>query len=271
MQRKTIQFHCESKDGLKHNSTMNSNVSFYINPAITINRDTEILTFSVNTFEIPISFYLVNDYNNKIMYNYNGTDSTVYIVKSNYSGKQLGSMINDLIPSITVTFDKYSFKLLFTSTNPFTLYKDSNSFDLMGFYTDTDKIAQFDGQNYKLTSDKPVNLSGTRSLLIYTDLALQTITTKGHSNILLKAPIDCSFGEIYFYNNYKGEELALSQNVLTSIQIKIKDDYNNYVDLQGFEWSCSMTFFITPKPIDEIVANNQEIMGLHEKSDNKTK
>lgn len=261
--RQTIQLHCDSKDGQKHNSTMNSNVTFFINPPITINREVENLSFCVNTFEIPISFYLVNDTNNKIRYNYNGAINTVYIDKSNYSGKQLGEMINDLIPTITIVFDKYSFKLSFTATSPFTLYKDSSAFDLMGFYTDTDKVAQYDGQNYKLISDKPVNLSGTKNLVIYTDLALNTITTKGHSNILLKAPINCSFGEIYFYDNYKAEELNLSQNVLTSIQIKIKDDYNNYVDLQGFDWSCSMTFFITKKSNEEIVKANEQIMGLH--------
>jgi len=260
-QKKLFKVYLDTKDAEKHNGNMNSNVTFFLKNAITINNTIEALSMSVDTAEIPVSWYLINETNNTLVFSVGNNNYSVQIPPSNYNLKTLTSVLNYLMETVDVSNDLYNLKFTFESQYQFEILNTSTCLDILGFFKETTKTGVLQSNNlYKLTSDTPANLSGTKNLFFYSDLSIPVLTSSGYSSILLKAPISCSFGEIYFYENIQSLVYPLNTNVITQIHIKVKDDWGNYINFQGFNFSLTLTFYVNESDSNDIFDN--QLMGV---------
>ena len=89
---------------------------------------------SIQSAQIPVSFYIVNVYNNIIKYKLGtGTIQTITFDRGNYNAVSFATQFKTKIPALTLTFNKYSNKYTISGTQDFTLYfSGSSCFQLLG-------------------------------------------------------------------------------------------------------------------------------------------
>ena len=119
----------------------------------------------------------------------------------------------------------------------------------LGDYWDGDNTAETDN----IFSVVDVN-SGIRSIFIRTNLTQTSVLDSniggGFSTILARVPIDVNSGGIITISPIDGSvhKLLIKAREITSFEIRLTDQRNRVIDLQGLDWDISLQFDFIETP-----------------------
>lgn len=234
-----IQIFLNSKSAIFKRNNYTSDVFFSID---NINLDkAKLMYISVQTAQIPFTFYNIDDYDNLLVF-YNGVTNISYnIPQGNYNVITLAAKIMSLIPGLTITFNELDNTYTFAYTNlNFGFRSTSTIFELLGFTDGFDYIST----TGSLTSNISINFFTIRNILIEIDnLILDNISSDNPNNasILCSIPISSSSGSIISYSNIYGISNRVN-NVrnFSNLHIRLLDNDLDLLDLNGANWSLTL-------------------------------
>ena len=234
-----------SKYGIQENGTMKSKMLF--NYKNLLSDDENILKSFVTVInaQIPCSFYVINELNNKLVIaGPTITTTTIYVSYGNYNANTLITELESKISAggltMTVAINKTNGILTFSSNGFLSYYFTSASTILEILGTTSSTIAT--STNY--TCPYPLNLLGVKKLLIKsTRLSIHSVSTFDYasSNILLTIPSDVSpFSMISYSSQSDANKNLLNIRSINEIDINIYDENNNYIDFNNLDWTMTL-------------------------------
>jgi hypothetical protein len=236
-----------SKNGIQENGTMKSKILFNFKNLLA--DDSNILKsfITVVNAQIPCSFYVINDSNNKIVISGPTiTTTTIYLTNGNYNANTLitelkSEFLNAGLVFSSIKINKINGKLKFTSDGFQNYYFTSNStiFDVLG--TTSDIIAS----STVYSCPYPLNLLGVKRLIITSNkLSVHSVSSLNYasSNILISIPSDVSpFSLISYATQSDASKNLLNIRSINELDINVLDENNNYIDFNNLDWTITLT------------------------------
>lgn len=229
---------------------------------------------SLNSAIIPYSMYNIRvGVNNELGYRFiaDNFGEVIQIPQGNYTITTLATTITGLLNAVgslsgtyTMSFDRTTMKYTISSSVT-EIYLDFNLTDKsihieMGY-------GPFDRSNgissAGVISPNVCDVNGSiHSLFIRTNLTSKSSIdsqTKSFSTILGKIPIDNNFGSVLFFNPRDNtQKILLDTHLINIITIRITDEFNRNVDLNGLHMNLSILIDIVNKK-DFIKKENRRI------------
>jgi hypothetical protein len=142
------------------NGTYLSNGFWSIPNFILHDENVSHIYFSVLHAEVPVSFYLINEYNNILALTVSAATTYYTITQGNYNITQLIAAISSLIgSSYTITFSNLTNKLTIKAAFEFTISAaGSTCTRLLGLSSTTDMTASLVGSTYTLVMPNCISL-----------------------------------------------------------------------------------------------------------------
>jgi hypothetical protein len=213
--------------------------SIYYLPVIEI-PDGHHIYLSLQNATIPYSFYSISSFDNTFIFGLVGDPATTYYVQpGNYNITQLIDVIKTAMgASYTITYSSITSKLLIThSTSNFIIYASTINHAL-GFSktTDTESTANL------LYSRDCVNVNQIRALNIEINFPTYNVNIAQayNQNILATIPVYVPPFSIITYTNNNNFRTNLYVNKLDQIQIRILDNENRLVDMNGVQYQMTL-------------------------------
>jgi hypothetical protein len=221
---------------LKKNGFLNSRLQFNIPFFIKKDKNVMYHTIKVLHAEIPYSFYIINEYNSKLVL----TTGTITFPYGNYNANTFMQMLQPLLPvNMTITFDTFTGIFTLTYNLTFSILSSSTCGKLMGFQSGT----SYTSVSNKITMLYPANFLGTKNLYIkIPSLIIENYNTntKDYST-LLALPIGVSpFGIINYDNVSASKNVIKNTNGTDLLDVVIVDDDNNDVDFNNIDWNITL-------------------------------
>jgi len=235
----------------KFNDTYLSSVSFEANNFIHSEGVTNLEVALIHA-EIPVSFYVINEYNNQFRFKNNTAPiTTVSIAFGNYNSTSLITALNTALndANFVITISKLTGKLSFTHNQPYIIYNDF-SFSIgtvLGFNPNTINNSVGTSNPYTLTPPHMLNLLGAKKLNIISN-ELNTINHSsevGSLSLLTSIAIDQPAYGLIIYENKSGIKHNLKVKDINNIDIQILDENHNLVNFNNIDWSMLLCFYIT--------------------------
>ena len=223
------------------NGGVDTDVTFAISPPLTIS-DFFNFTLTLESAEIPISFFNVNSSNNTFVYrrDHDGVETTITIPVKNYNATQLLTVLNTLVSSLdlVVTYDEQTNRYTFSAPADFKL--KGNAFRLLGLIPDS--LTFNSSSSNVLISPSMINLLFPRNCF------LKLISTQAttYNSILAKVQLSAEDLQILYWSGSVASEFAitLTDRVLTSIRVSLIDDDNQPIGgsegLNKIDWSIGI-------------------------------
>lgn len=212
------------------------------------------LLISLHTATIPYSFYNVRvGVNDKVYYTSAGVDGEITLTDGNYSATGLASELKTKLEAsigggftIVTTYSRETIKFTFTITGVASFSfrfsaTTATASELLGFYSGEDTAMTI---GVGTLCEKAIDLNDS----IHGLYIRQNIATKGtldneqgtFSNILARLPINTNAGGIIFYSPSDNDhETMVSTPTIQTIGVKLTDDRNRAIDLNGLHWQMS--------------------------------
>jgi hypothetical protein len=263
-----------SADVVKHHENT-THFSYTFKEAIHT-RDSEGMLVSLLSATVPYSFYNVRDgVNNKITYTVtdvayeslnnaqvlNVAFQSYTIEEGNYTHAQLKSAIQTHFTpvggvNLTIAFDEITRKFTFTNSSTkylkmWTDYEDSPRIEL-GLTRGTHNVYP----NVALKSQNVVDLNGAvHALFLRSNLPARGVfesETGGVSDVLGKISMNASPGGVITHSPSDSKhETLLFTNHVKSLTIKLTDERNRLLDLNGLHFQIGLLFrFVPLRPSD---------------------
>ena len=240
----TLIFVLNSKDATKTNGTMNSSVIF--NFPLSLKHDTDIIKSHIQIIacQFPVSFYIINQYNNILKYTVSSIIYTINLPFSNYNAYTIitaltsGFSINGhhIIPTI----NRGNGKLTFSSTTAFQFNTlNSTILKILGFLPQINhnSVANI------LNAPFPLNLLGIKRLTLssnsLTTVALNSNNYQTQSILGTVFVSEPPFGLIKHKTETNVNHI-LRNRLLSSFEILITDEDGNLVDFNNQEWTMKL-------------------------------
>ena len=224
------------------NGGVDTDVTFAITPPLTTS-DFFNFTLTLESAEIPISFYNVNSSNNTFIYrgDHDGLEETITLPIKNYTATQLLTVLNTLLSSldIVVTYDEQTNRYTFSSSaGDFKL--KGNAFRLLGLIPDATTFNS--SSSNVLVSPSMINLLFPRNCF------LQLISTQAttYNSTIAKVQLSAEDLQVVYFNGTIASEFSvlLSDRTLTSIRVSLVDDDGLALGaasgLNGIYWSLGL-------------------------------
>lgn len=245
----TIQIHLNSKYATSYNNNSVSDCNFTL-PLIEV-QDGYYIHLSVQSAIIPYSFYNIDSSNNCLFYqeiivdtNNNQTgviNTNLYISSGNYNAIQLAAYLQSNLPRTTVTYSTITGKYTFiNSTYNFIIKSQfSNCLGLIGLNSsdiyNTSVLKS-------LISYTPANLSPRQCICISSNLPTGNINNQLGNNrsIICSIPVSSQPFSLIVYNNQNNAKFNLYSNILNNINIRISDQNNSLLNLNGQFFSITL-------------------------------
>lgn len=246
-------------DGEQLNGDFNSDILFNFTDVVKRHSNTLYLTISIQSAEIPYSFYNVSENYNKIYYAKwyeNGgifgegiaiNPNTITIPEGNYTATTLLTEINNQFTSNIGVFTISSL------TGKITLTPANDTFELRIYTNDTtaQRILGMKNQDTTFSYNSgsgtqfiyPANLLGIQKIKIFSKaLSCDNITSHhlASNDMIDSVSVNASPFELISYNNTKSIESHMKATEVQQIDITLKDEYNNEIDFNGIDWSISL-------------------------------
>lgn len=221
--------------------TVDDNIanSIYYLPVIEI-PDGHHIYLSLQNATIPYSFYSISSFDNTFIFGLVGDPPTTYYVQpGNYNITQLVGVIQtEMGASYTITYNSITSKLLIThATSNFIIYASTINHAL-GFSktTNTESAANL------LYSRDCVNVNQIRALNIEINFPTYNVNIAQayNQNILATIPVYVAPFSIITYTNNNNFRTNLYVNKLDQIQIRILDNENRLVDMNGVQYQMTL-------------------------------
>ena len=281
---------------------LTTNYIYNLREALEIN-DTMVCLISLHSATIPYSFYNlrtdINDtltirvvyngvtYNNDIQLdqgNYNVSNLLTELVNKvntlEYDGSHTISNRATITKGTQFDYDRKLMKFAFYYTTTDDLLTQisflftsaqNNAGNIMGFYDDGTlyTLTRNGGSTNNLKSAKVVDLNDQ----IHGLYVRQNLVSKGtldnatgiFSNILSRIPITTNAGGVIFFSPNDGTHKSMVDlKSIQSIGIKLTDDTNRPLDLNGGHWQVSLQidYVFRKEPILELTKVSRRIMEL---------
>jgi hypothetical protein len=240
MNQETIQIFLNSKKANKYLDGFTSNCVFNL-PMIVLPRKTKI-SVSVQSATIPYSWYNVDYFNNKLVYNVNGgSDITIEIPQGNYNTNTLRNYLLSVMTGFSITYSSLDNSFTFThSTNNFEFKDNSTCMECLGF----DENIPHSSTSRILKSTNSINLFTIRNIYIQSNnLSLNNINhaTPTLANILASIPLTSGANSVITYSNVNNVKTTVNDIKNFSIlQIALTDQDGDILDLNGCHWSLTL-------------------------------
>lgn len=235
----TINLYLNSKYALKQlNGTSNCLFDFSTLPV----DDGEIYV-SIQSAQIPGTFYNCDDINNLLVYNVNGGANTNLVIpQGNYNVNTMLTYLQSVMSGFTITFDGQTNKYTFThATNIFSFKSTSTCFEMLGLKEGT----TYNSTGLSLTSDLCINFFTIQTVMIeISNLITNNKTSNVNENnpsILVSIPITTSQNSVLSYTNiYNLYERINSVKNFASLQVRLLDQDLDLLDLNGGNWTATL-------------------------------
>ena len=223
------------------NNGIDTDVTFAISPPLTTT-DFFNFTLTLESAEIPISWYNVNSSNNTFIYHLisSGVETTITIPIKNYNATQLLTVLNTLLSSlgVSITYDEQSNRYTFTGSADFKL--KGNAFRLLGLIPDATTFNN--SSSNILVSPSMINLLFPRNCF------LKLISTQAttYNATIAKIQLSAQDLEVVYFNGTIASEFSilLSDRTLSSIRVSLIDDdglaLGSASGLNGIMWSLGV-------------------------------
>tara|TARA_R110002126_G_scaffold253245_2_gene396292 strand:- start:767 stop:1513 length:747 start_codon:yes stop_codon:yes gene_type:complete len=237
-QSESIQIYLNSRYATEIIDDNTADCVYYL-PVIEI-PDGHHIYLSLQTAQIPYSFYSITSVDNVFEFGLVGDPPTIYYIPpGNYNITQIiDIMLLTMGANFTITYSTTTSKLLFThSTSNFTIY--ANTFNhAIGFSKSTDTTSQAN----ILYSRDVVNLNQIRALNIECNFPTGNVNVAqtNNSNILATIPVYVAPFSIITYQNPNNFRTNLYVNKLDQIQIKITSNDGNLINLNGINYQMTL-------------------------------
>jgi len=242
-----------SENATKINGDYNSNLFFNIPNIIQEHKDIEYLEVALEDATIPVSWYLINDSNNTLHYNYNSISDNIVLTNGNYNGSSIITEIQNRFSldkgiTVTVVLSQVTGKLDFRVSNAIT--------NMTFFYNLSTNLMRLLGftQTVSFTSvitPKPMNLLGIQKVQICSNnlatLSSFSSSTRLSGSVLQSVPVDVpSFHQITYIN--KGTHYGrMKSRFLDNIDIQLFDEFGNFIEMNGIEFTLTIVVRIFRK------------------------
>jgi len=238
--KNTCNLYLNSKQALTKINGSTSNCIFDFN---NLPIDDGDIYVSVQTAQIPGTFYNLDDINNLLVYSVgSGPNINLVIPPSNYNVNTLMTYLMTVMTGFTITYNSANNLYTFThSSQTFSFKSSSTCFELLGFRDGS----QYNSSGLSLTSTISVNFFTIRNILIECNNLITVNKTANvadnNASILTSIPITVSQGSILSYSNVFGlSDRVASVKNFSSLQIRLLDQDLDLLDLNGGEWSITL-------------------------------
>lgn len=212
-----------------------------------LNDDPDILytQISVQSAQIPISYYIVNIYNNILIFQV-GTSAVqmVAFTTGNYNASSFITEFNSKT-GLTMTLNKINGKLTIKGTSMvYLFFNGSTCFKLLGLSPTTDYTDSIIDCPY------PCQFQGiTRIKIISNQLATYSMdsTSGSFSNVLASISVNSGAYGILLYDNASQFKAILRPKSLNYIDIGLLDDDENFINFNNVSWHMTLQLDITRK------------------------
>ena len=220
------------------NADVNNNEYTFNLPLLEV-QDGYYLYFSIVNCVIPYSFYNINSNNNVLNYKINSVNYSLTIPIGNYSIINLVAYLNSQLTNFTFAYNKIYNKITITnSINDFIL-NSSNFLTLIGFNN-----SNYISTNKTLTSPNCININYIRCINLISNIITYNINTSknlvNNNNIICSIPVNTSPNTLIQYQNTNNFRTNLFVNTLNKIVIKLVDNNNNIIDLNGLNFNLTV-------------------------------
>lgn len=239
-----------SKYGIKKNDTYLSEISFPFTGILTPDKTIKRAFISLQNATIPISFYIINETNNRLVLKdlAGGLTYNIDVDYGNYSAStliiELQAKINAGFPyPCSILFNKNTGKLTFTFSGSVQIRNTSTMDDILG--TGGSDLST-NGSN-RIFMPYPLSLLGTKKLTIKSqalDIASFDAQTGNIMNIIATIPVTETFYGLLTYVPATETKFLLTTNYLNEIDIRITDEDNNDINFNNVNWSMTLCLSI---------------------------
>lgn len=256
-----------------YNDNMLSDVEWDLKDVIKKPKQGVQFSVSVITFSLPQSQYIVNSHNNILLKKRGALTEMTTLPSGNYNITELVAVINELISTdgYTLEYSATTNNLSMTHlTSSFYISKDSTCWELLGLSrTENTQSVNLFGQK---TAYFPncCNVSGLNNVNIeLNNIATKNINSfdKSIGSVILAVPVDVNAGGILSYQRNFEYEIAVPIDCLEFINIVLKDDLGNFLELNGVHWNLTLKFsYFVEREFDqdnfEKITQNNKLMNI---------
>jgi hypothetical protein len=248
------------------NGTYKSNLIFDFRSILTPNSSILYVNGGVQSAQIPASFYNVDITNNVFSYTVNGIAYNIQVPIGNYNYNTLVTQMATLFlvngHTFTFALNRNSNILTMTLTTAATWNNilPSSIYYILGLTNTTTTIIA-----NTITCPQLFNLINPKRLKIYSNnLAIDSFDSiDGTTNNLIETiSVNAAPFGLILYSNIDGTYGHLRARYLSTIDITIKDELNNFVNFNNIDWVITIVLIIYKKletTIDEIMPITNEI------------
>lgn len=215
-----------------------------------------IKKFRFSECEFPWSHFVINDINNKINFKEDGGGTLVATLSNgNYSRTTIATEVKSALEtagagtySVSVSSSNYFLTITPTAgiTNVQVLASGSNScHKTLGFTVDS-------SNSTSITGDSVVLLSGLNSVNFHSNVALTRNHGSYYNNgttshdVLQRIPIPVNSGGVVLYSA-TDQPFSDCHGEITEIRIRLADNNNKTIDLNGGDISFKLEFYCDHK------------------------
>lgn len=214
-------------------------------PRLNMLRDFRI---SLQNIEFANTVYPINRHNNKLYFSEDGNPTvTATLSVNSYTYTTMAVELKAQLEAAgagtyTVTYNTSSKKFTIAVSGGATNFQwvtgVDNAYEELGFDESlfTNSIS--------LTSNYPINLSGSRYVDVVTNFSGFNHSVSTTANVLVRVPIDVNFGSVVFYEPNTDDNLFVSADQLDDIYVQLRDEKGNFWELPKNS-HLSITFKIT--------------------------
>lgn len=209
---------------------------------------------SIDSAQIPVSFYLINYTTNILKFTINnGLIQTLTLERGNYDltglTKALIQGFLDLGYSFSITFNKINGKLTFTLVSGGLTFSflssasGSSINEIIGF----DSVTTYLSIGNIMIAEHPLSLIGIKKLKVSsTALHTNSLSSGTSGDLLGVIPVNAPpFGLILYENNSSKKGGLLTNRVVSNIDISITDENNKPINFNNTEYSITLCIIST--------------------------
>jgi hypothetical protein len=239
----SIQIYLNSSNSDKIYDNNISDAEYHITP-ISI-PDGFYMYLSVKSATIPYSFYNINNFNNTFVFSIKDNPIVSIVLNNgNYNINQLVSELSLLMISFKITYNVINNKLTFKNDEYFKFYSTSTCYQVLGFIKDNDYLSI----NNIIKSVNCVNIMSIKRINLQSNFQTNNINKSATNNnsIICSIPVNKPPYSLIEFTNYNNFRINLFINTISFIYIKLVDEHENLVDLNGLNYSLTLQIDVEP-------------------------
>lgn len=233
-----------------YNGSFNSDCFFELFGFLLDEDDIIQTQLSVQSAQIPISYYVINQYNKTLRFQLGtGPITIIDFTEGNYNSTSFIDEMKKQIPSLVLVFDKITGKYSFARTASFTFYSSgSTCFKVLGL--DPEQNYSVLSSPFNLTAPFPCQFQGiTRIKIASNEFSTYSMDSRngGFGNSLSTLAVNSASYGILIYENSINFKPTLRNKLINSFDIKLLDDDDNLINFNNIDWRITLQLDITRK------------------------